>query len=427
MTDEFNLIDSLLESKEPDWETIGVRTPRSGREQYTDMRQASGNSLLEPHQLSRTGYQTVRQPSKTSSLVEATTSLTATPGEATEESKVTTHEVMDRIKYLLNLGVRPDRIASYVSKLAELKVFDQKTTAEFLKDQSGQLGIAYMEPNFYMNSCVESLDKVKKEGHLQAFAVKRIAKCASCQNCQNQKLCSLYAKPIVGSTDELNRVVTAELSQRVGHVKSKRAALVTLHNGGQLVQKAGNDLHRSTLPVAVRTAGDKPVKQHKEASVAEVKTALLAGIPLRTVYANLAKQYGKQASDGVLKRYVAGLKQSKDRVVLAALDCSFLANKLAPSNGIIGESKCASCQYRHAMTCGKTGGTLLTFPGMNKASADQSHRIIHEGALQDGAQMLKDWEIARSQPEVLPIEINPESRTMGDSQIELNSTSKVDL
>jgi hypothetical protein len=178
---------------------------------------------------------------------------------------------------------------------------------------------------------------------------------------------------------------------------------------------------RNTEKYVVRTAGDKQSMVHKEASVEEIGTMVSSGIPLKDVYKTAAAQYGKTSAMAAIKRYIIGLKKSGAKVVLAAIDCSLLKNKLATGNAIVGEGKCASCTYRNGMHCGLTGGTLLTFPGMDRVS---SKHIAHEG-VKDGREVLFEFDLLDT-GEDSPIEYK-EVPEQADTDVELTRSSEINI
>jgi hypothetical protein len=173
-------------------------------------------------------------------------------------------------------------------------------------------------------------------------------------------------------------------------------------------------------PTATRTAGDKAtiVEHRKEASVKEIQQMLATGIPIDQVYKNASAQYGKVSASSAIKKFINTLKQSKTKIVLAAIDCTLLKGKLATGNAIVGEKKCASCTYRNGMHCGLTGGTLLSFPGMNTVA---SNKISHEG-VKDGREVLFEFDLLDTPENSIEYIEAPDVL-----DVELTQSSKVDL
>jgi len=336
-----------------------------------------------------------------------------------EKKGLSDNEIESRLKLLLNLGWTPAKIAGFMGdRVAELKVFDNtQSSASFIEAYAPGLGIAYIEPNFYMQACGNSLDKIQKEGKLRALSVKKIAACNGCSsnNCGN---CSLYKRPIVASSQELTSLIKDALKSKNIKSASLKEGLAKLHNG--IGQKDNRPAITSSANTGqIRTAGDKRSGRRKEASVEEIGSALASGIPLNKVFKTASAQYGQVSATSAIKRFIAGLKQAKSKVSIASLDCSFLKGKLASSNAIVGAKKCASCAYRGGMHCGLTGGTLLSFPGMDKVA---SNKISHDNPT-DGRAMLFEYDILDTQEDI-PLTID-EDRT--DTEVELTTTSKIDI
>ena len=434
---QFSLIDTFLNDVEPDYNAIGLKKPKQMGEQFKDLSHAEADDQFlteiggnSQHTIVPGGSRTTASGGReTKPIKDATTGDSALADAFKDLGAVENHNELDelteaeikgRITYLLSLGHKPSRVAGYMNKLGELKAFDRKQTAEFLADQAGQMGLAYLEPNFYMKSCDASYKKIQKEGTLRAMSVKRIAACVDCEHCKNGN-CNLYRRPIVASAAELQQVVKVSLDQKDVKVASTlKATLAQLHEGGaKEIQQV--PYHRTEEAYVVRTAGDKQALVHKEASVEEIGKMLTTGIPVKEVYKTASAQYGKVSAMSAIKRYIATLKQSKAKIVLAALDCEFLKAKLGTANAIVGERKCASCSFRNGMHCGLTGGTLLSFPGMNQAS---SKHIAHEG-VKDGHQVLFEFDLL-DRAEDTPIEYT-EDQKPEEMNIELNRTSQIDL
>lgn len=452
---QFSLIDSFLQDTTPDYGNIGLKKPQKMDEQFTDASSQVDNAFLDQiggrseHTVVPSG-RTAAGGRETKPIRDATTGDSALADafrtlEAVDQHNeldvITDAEIANRVNYLLSLGHSPSRVASYAKKLAvevqrdALKVpaaqsnTDETeaiaktmgTDADYWEPNKFEmLGSAYIEPNFFRNSCKASFDKIKKEGHLHTLSVKKIAACPGCQynNCGN---CGLYSRPIVASASELKTVVKTALDKKGIKVTSTlKAALAQLRSGGE---KEPQQLpySRNTEKYVVRTAGDKQATVHKEASVEEIGTMVGSGIPLKDVYKTATAQYGKTSAMTAIKRYILGLKQSGAKIILAAIDCTLLKNKLATGNAIVGEKKCASCSYRNGMHCGLTGGTLLTFPGMDHVS---SKHIVHAG-VKDGHEVLFEFDLLDT-GEDSPIEYK-EVPEQADTDVILTRSSEINI
>lgn len=151
-------------------------------------------------------------------------------------------------------------------------------------------------------------------------------------------------------------------------------------------------LTRVTAPTT-QTATVKRAATQSTFTVEDAHKCHKAGQTLEQIYAFGTKSAGVVAASETIKKFVASLKTTNTKVALSQIDCRFLKGKLAEQNVIVGASKCGSCTYRNGMHCGLTGGTLLTFPGMDKTAS--KHKIA-DGAPKDGHQMLNDFELART-------------------------------
>lgn len=433
MTKKFavtSLLDQFLEETDPDYSALGLKTPKAIGDQFRaitadeadfgfldDIAGHSRHQTALGHTSSYTPRQLNRSTDETNESVldEATQTFQKAENTNYEKKGLSESEIHNRLKLLLNLGFTPEKIAGFI-KSADLKVFDtSQSLGTFIQDYAPGLGLAYIEPNFFMKSCDQSFAKIQKEGKLRALAVKKISACEGCAKFKNGN-CNLYRKPVVANADQLTTVVKAELERKNIKSASLKDGLAKLASNEKVAQPAITAMQNTGT---VRTAGDKKAMIQKEASVAEIGAAITAGVPVQKVFKQAAAQYGKVSAMAAVKRYIASLKGSKAKVVLSALDCSFLKGKLASTNAIVGESKCASCSYRGGMHCGLTGGTLLSFPGMNRVA---TNKISHETET-DGRKVLFEYEMLDTNEDV-PLTID-EDRT--DTEVELTTTSRIDV
>ena len=322
MSDQFSLIDSILNDEEPSFSELGLKKPKQMGDQFKDLSRAEADdSFLK--EIGGDSHHTIVPSGRTaagaletkpvkdattgdSALADAFKTLGAVDGHD-ELDELTESEIKNRITFLLSMGHKPSRVAGYMNKLGELKGFDRKQTAEFLDSQAGQIGLAYIEPNFYIKSCEASFDKIKKEGHLNTMSVKKIAACQGCQFFKSGN-CGLYCRPIVASAKELQSVVASNLKQKGVKVASTlKATLQQMHEGGAR-ETAALPYHRTEEAATIRTAGDKKAMVHKEASVEEIGMMVSTGIPIKEVYKTAAAHYGKVSAMSAIKRYIAGLK-----------------------------------------------------------------------------------------------------------------------
>lgn len=295
-------------------------------------------------------------------------------------------DIKRRISTQLTLGWAPRQVTAALDKLAEQVIFDRQMADEYLKDQSGLEGLAYIEPNHFNQSCVASLKHIQHHGKLKSASVKRIAACKGCTHCkpdhQGGCKCAAYGLPIVGNAQDLQRVV-AGLTKGT----AKKSHLVARHNGGEITTTPGHSVAvvagRTEHETASKLAGHGTLTKFEPAALKlassdfnpkVVKASIAGGKTLSNVYAEAKKAHGSHKTELVIKAYLNGLKHSNERINTAAVDCSLLRKRLTASETLIGKSKCASCSYRQQMHCGYTGGTLLSYPGLGTGGAKRASR-----------------------------------------------------
>lgn len=314
---------------------------------------------------------------------------------------LTAAQVKMRISALLHLGKTPKQVTAYLDKLAEAAVFDRTLADESLKASAGLEGMAYIEPNHFNKSCVASLRHIKQHGQLKAASVKRIAACAGCENCKSDHdggcKCATYGLPIVSDERGLKNVV-AKLTKG----SMKRASLVARHNGEQQELKQAR-VAATEVPARAesKTAGHGSIQRFDIEKAREtlssftpkqVQASINGGQTLQQVYVTAKKAHGSAKTEKVVRTYLDGLKKTGARINLAAIDCSLLKKRLTASETIIGKKACATCTHRCAgMHCGFTGGTLLSFPGMEQAVG--SKRAAAQAQVQDGVQFMQQMEL----------------------------------
>lgn len=517
-------------------------------------------------------------------FAEVTESLESAAGTGKVEKKEVSDGAVQRyIHNLLNQGESPAKIAKKLEKLAEIELFNHQTATRYLQDNAGLLGMAYLEPNTYMdknsptyergkqgsdsNDCVRQASQWKKAGiKPKAASVKQISACEGCQYFSkngDQKNCGLYKLPVVASTKELSPIVN-RLTPGVP-VKSKRAALVQIANGndGTKVSSmpkavtASSGLSAPTLgsvenqakraarvaPIswdsshvaklhaaghslkAITTAAEKkfgtfPAAKALSSFVATLKPNVngqivvakadaeflktrgvhgkqivagskcasctphieaaakkqanlspLSRVPqnyvettpdmLRTarvknnpvldanviehyhkkghslekIYKSAASKFGSAQASKAIKQFIASLKNKPIKIALSQIDCTFLKNKLAVHNPIVGASKCATCTFRTGMHCGLTGGTLLSFPGMDKmgnnkktANVGEVDKIGSGVVPEDGRSILAEYDLTASSgrpgdTKMADIEMNEG----GFGEVAMGSTPRMDV
>lgn len=332
--------------------------------------------------------------------------LKASSGEKVPEERLgkpmmASADVKIRIRALLHLGQTPKQVTAYLNKLAEQQMFDRTESDGYLKDQAGLLGYAYLEPNhFNQRSCTASLRHIRNNGgKIRAASVKRIAACEGCDQCKSDHeggyKCATYGLPIVASEKDLKAVIA-----RLAGPQMKRAALVQRHNRDEAQARPGHavnviarheerDPSQTTAGVS-RVAAWDAEKARENSSAFTPKTVMASiegGKTLGDVYVASKNAYGSAKTQKVVRAFLDGLKKSGARINVAAVDCSVLKHRLTASETLLGKEACATCSFRTAgMHCGFTGGTILSYPGMEKQAKTAS--VAQDGvAVMDGLEL----------------------------------------
>ena len=342
-----------------------------------------------------------------------------------EKREVTEAEVQKYVHKLLNDGMPPVKVAQVLSKMAELMLFNHQSATDYLNRNAGVLGMAYIQPNEYMDKCPSTYErmKVKGAGKIAAKSVKQISACTGCQyfnKSASSKTCNLYHLPIVATKNELLTVIN-KMTAGVP-AGSKKAALVQIANkeaertpmvqhtvSSRASQKVAHSSPEELRQTRVATAPDFSGK--------EVATLHKQGNSLEKIYRYGAKKAGNVKATKAVREFIASLKTSNTKIALSQIDCTFLKNKLGMQNAIVGAAKCGSCTYRSGMHCGLTGGTLVSFPGMDKTASN--HKIA-EGAPKDGRAMLQEFDMTASSP-MADLDISAPKR----AEVRISSTMKV--
>lgn len=336
-------------------------------------------------------------------LTDVTADLSETADAAIDRKTISDSELTNYIDNLLNAGVEPIKVAARLDKLAELNIFNRTMGNDYLEGHSGTLGIAYLKPNTYMDSCTASYEKLTKQGSvIRAKSVKKISACEGCSYFKKEaKNCNLYHLPIVANQKELLPII----NNLTAGAKNAKAELVKIANREYdrvPKEKKAEAVHRADQKVHI--GGTAKVGKQVNFDVEEVTKLHTAGKSIQSIYEFGMKKAGQVAAAKTIKEFVAGLKRTNTKIALSQIDCSLLKSKLATSNAIVGDKRCASCTYRNGMHCGLTGGTLVGFPGMDKMATQHKTSATSP---KDGHKMLNDYEMAHSL-EVQDIEfLNP--------------------
>jgi hypothetical protein len=117
------------------------------------------------------------------------------------------------------------------------------------------------------------------------------------------------------------------------------------------------------------------------------------GHGVEKIFKAASAKYGSAQASKAIRDWAHNLKNTNTKIALSQVDCTVLKKmgvKLGTQNAIIGAEKCGSCTFRDGMHCGMTGGTLLSFPGMNQVA---SNKKVAAGAPVDGRSMLNEFDL----------------------------------
>jgi len=294
-----------------------------------------------------------------------------------EKKNVSDAQVQKYVHDLLNQGMAPSKIATKLKKLAEIELFNHQMATQYLQENAGLVGMAFLEPNTYMdknsptyerekhgstsNECVRQHEQWKKAGIIpRAASVKQISACEGCQYFSkngSSKTCGLYHLPVVGNTAELSPIVN-KMTAGVPN-KQKRAALVQIANGNDGT-KVGS------MPIAPKTSSS--VSRHPslgsvEAQAKRVGRTVAAnfdsshiaalhdkGHSLGAIFRAAEKKFGAFAAGKALREFVGSLRPNVNgQVVLAKADAEYLAKAGMHNQNFVAGAKCASCATHSAV------------------------------------------------------------------------------
>lgn len=314
-------------------------------------------------------------------------------------------QIQTYVKNLLNQGMSPSKVAAKLEKLAELELFNHQMSTDYLQRNAGMMGLAYLEPNTYMdkqnpsykhtaaeetprlvnirsheldhdgngsckkcgmsmqeasktkcskssssNDCVRQQAAWQREGiKPQAKSVKQIKACEDCQFFKKDasgKRCNLYHLPIVANAQELSQIVN-NLTPGVP-VKQKRAALVQIANrADQHVQPVTFTSQTNLMKTADAKVDNQALRvQPTAVKLYSQHVAKLhdKGVTLQQIYTWASKKFGSVDVSIAMRGFVQSLqKDAHGRVVVAKQDLAFLNSIGIRSEAFQASAKCASC------------------------------------------------------------------------------------
>jgi hypothetical protein len=197
-----NIIDAILDRREPDWKDLDLaEAHESGKEQLGRTHQYADEEFLDEIAESASHHTPVPPTGKSAGIYEerisekeaaaprlagvsadwhkdaysrmdeyksevgddaslmdeVTESLESAYGgsnlaeNSAEKKAITDAEVQKYVRDLLNQGASPAKVAAQLQKLAEIELFNHQSATDYLQRNAGLLGLAYLEPNTYMD------------------------------------------------------------------------------------------------------------------------------------------------------------------------------------------------------------------------------------------------------------------------------------
>jgi hypothetical protein len=416
-----NIIDAMLDEREPDWKDLGMEDAKKSGEDVADWSHQYVDTTFEddiaesasrhtpvwgpksgahtyeeriaekeaaaPRINSVTAYRRMdeyksKDGDNDSLMDEVTESIerTYTNNNLAENSaakkEVSDAQIQKYVRDLLNQGVSPAKVAKKLEKLAEIELFNHQSATDYLQRNAGLLGLAYLEPNTYMdknsptydhtasgsNACVQQKKAWDNAGiKPQAKSVKQVTACSGCQYFKKNgstKTCAVYGLPVVGNTQELSQIVN-HLTAGVPE-KRKHAALVQIANGDDKRVQNPKVAEQTNI---VKTADAKVRNQDKRASYQfsdnreqskrfesdHVAKMHDKGASLQQIYKWASEKFGDVDTSLAFRGFVQNLrKNAKGKIVVASGDLKFLNSLGIRNESFQGAAKCASCPTHFA-------------------------------------------------------------------------------
>lgn len=92
-----------------------------------------------------------------------------------EKKSITDAQVFKYVRKLLNQGMAPSKVAAQLKKLAEIELFNHQSATDYLQRNAGLIGLAYLEPNTYMDKSSPTYEHTAASG-----SKKKEKRCADC-------------------------------------------------------------------------------------------------------------------------------------------------------------------------------------------------------------------------------------------------------
>lgn len=183
-------------------------------------------------------------------------------------------------------------------------------------------------------------------------------------------------------------------------VGASKCASCKAHTGKEIHKATASDLVTRASETFVQATPDY-IRSRRKVVAANFDSAAvakyhLAGNSVEKIYKAASSKYGSAQASKAIRDWANNLKNTNTKIALSQIDCNTLKKmgvKLSSKNAIIGAEKCGSCSYRNGMHCGLTGGTLLSFPNMNKAENEGLKKKTAANAPEDGRALLEEFDL----------------------------------
>jgi hypothetical protein len=397
-----SILDQILSDLAPNPSEVGLKSEISRGEEFENISQSEEDAAFVNELAPRVASVAAdwRQKAQASfsngGLLEeaALRSVGSKAAGEVEKTALTNDQVKRFISDRLHMGRRPSQVADDLEKLSDLHVFEKGLASDVLSDMSGVVGYTYLEPNHFHDTCQASLERISREGKVIAKSVKRIAACSSCTGCVGGS-CSVYKLPIIASKGDLKELVEKEAS-KIGKSASKKT-MAELHDWTPEAKSVTSYSH------ATQIAGFEHIAREAEKTITkEHIAAQVEASPLVQVFSTAAETFGKVAAKRAVNGYLNSLKTSKAKVSIDNVDCRLLVGKLSSGNAIVGSKKCPECVYRNCMSCGLTGGTLISFPGMNTVKS--AHKVA--AGAKSGEVILAEYQLESTEHQSTDVDVS---------------------
>lgn len=209
-----NIIDAILDEREPNWKDLGMEDAQKSGETVADWSHQYVDTDFEDDIAESASRHTPVPPSKSAAYEERIAEKEAAAprinsvtayrrsneykskdgddasmmDEVTEsiesaynnnnlaensaaKKEVSDAQVFKYVRDLLNQGKSPAKVAQQLQKLAEIELFNHQSATDYLQRNAGLLGLAYLEPNTYMDKNSPTYEHTASKKTANSFKV----------------------------------------------------------------------------------------------------------------------------------------------------------------------------------------------------------------------------------------------------------------